>query len=116
MLDHAFYFLFQGQNFCLLATPSSRHQALYAAFVCGLDLPPGATKEIFVNAGLIHILVVSGSHLLFAEQLLKKVSSRWVGVGLTAYCWLTGWGAPALRALTRRFAAALLADWGWSHL
>ena len=50
---------------CESLTPSSNYQDFYKALVCGTDLPSSQLKEYFKMSGLLHLIVVSGSHLIF---------------------------------------------------
>lgn len=40
----------------------------YRAIICGANLPPGDLANGLRQAGLLHLIVVSGSHLLLLEQ------------------------------------------------
>lgn len=94
--------LHYGPQICQRATPQSPYAPLYAALVCGVPLKGGAELGLFLDAGLIHILVVSGAHLIFVERLTKWIPERPRIYVLAVYCWLTGFGAPVVRALNRR--------------
>lgn len=116
MLETLNYVVHAGVHHCLAATPTSVYAPLYSAFVCGVDLPAGSAKQLFVDTGLIHLMVVSGSHLIFFERLLVWLPAPLrLGI-LGVYCWLTDFGAPVVRAFTRRLCAGALHDWGWSAL
>lgn len=71
---------------------------MYAALVCGVNLSGGEVKQLFVDAGLIHILVVSGAHLVTLERMSRRAPAAFTNFLLAAYCWLTGFGAPVVRA------------------
>ncbi len=51
----------------------SRYRDIYEALLCGERLPAGRLKSVFVRGGLIHLMVVSGAHLLFLESAYKKI-------------------------------------------
>jgi ComEC/Rec2-related protein len=96
---HAFY------KFCLSHAPSSPYSYFYSSLVCGSPLPQGPLKTALINSSLLHLFVVSGSHLLFLEFFLsltlKKI--RYGGVIsafiLCLYGMMTDLQAPVLRAL-----------------
>src|SRR5262245_6137827 len=91
-----------GPEFCQYALPVSPYRALYAALVCGVSLPSGHEKQIFVDTGLIHLMVVSGSHLVFIERLTGFLPNSIRLVLGGAYAFLTGFQAPVMRAWMRR--------------
>lgn len=109
------YVLHYGPTLCVSHTPSSVYRPLYAALICGVEPPHNRAWELFVDTGLIHILVVSGAHLVFVERLVgRRTKFRLPALGL--YCWLTGFGAPVLRAFARRLCHLGLERCGWSRL
>lgn len=67
---------------CLRLSPDSSYRSWYQAIVCGQNLPPSTEKLWFQQTGLIHVIVVSGSHLVFLEDilLLLKLPAivRWI--------------------------------------
>ena len=64
--------LFHSQ--CLsLVSFESRYRNVYEALLCGRRLPEGDLKSAFVKGGLIHLMVVSGAHLLFLEAAWRKI-------------------------------------------
>ena len=84
--------------------------------VCGAALPPGEELTLFLDTGLIHLMVVSGAHLMFLERGLEWLPSRARWLTLAFYCWLTGFGPPVVKALARRSVSAPLGRRGWSGL
>lgn len=57
---------------------------------------------MFVDTGLIHLMVGSGTHLVFVEMLIW-IFPRPVRLAILGfYCFLTGFSAPAVRAFVRR--------------
>ena len=66
---------------------------------------------MFVDTGLIHLMVVSGSHLVFIEMLLGFLPARIRMLILAAYCYLTGFQAPVVRAFLRRLIGPALIKW-----
>jgi hypothetical protein len=61
---------------CRLASPSSRHSELYEAIVCGAQLSKSPLKDALKTSGLIHLMIVSGSHLVFLTQLIEILIDR----------------------------------------
>ncbi len=88
---------------CESLTPISDYQDFYKALVCGTDLPPSQLKEYFKMSGLLHLIVVSGSHLIFILFFYEKLFSdrfRYLKVILlTVYTFITGLQPPTVRAL-----------------
>jgi len=97
------------QNSCEnLFSQESSYRELSQAFICGSSLHDPLSKEIFLETGLIHLMVVSGSHLqtlLWLEQGLlffwnkKSWLKIFLALSLFFYCLLTGFQPPVLRAL-----------------
>lgn len=56
---------------CIKACPNSEHRDLYRAVVCGASIPMTSIRFSFTQTGLIHLLVVSGSHFIVLESLLR---------------------------------------------
>jgi hypothetical protein len=97
--------IFSGQEFCGTILPNSQYIELNRALVCGVDLPPGEVKDLLIGSGLIHLMVVSGSHLVFWEELLFFLPRRVRLAWLTIYAYLTGFQPPVVLALVRRWVA-----------
>lgn len=94
-----------GPDFCQGEMPKSELRNLYSALICGTTLSPSHAKLLFVDTGLIHLMVVSGSHLVFLEILLQFLPRGIVQTVLALYCYLTGFQAPVVRAFLRRMLA-----------
>jgi hypothetical protein len=64
---------------CVSYTPKSVHAELYSALVCGTRLSDPELKQQLARLGLIHLMVVSGAHLLILEAMGKKLlfKLRW---------------------------------------
>lgn len=100
-------------DWCLVHAPASAHRDWYQAIVCGKNLPPSQERTWFQQSGLIHIIVVSGSHLVFLDDLLKRIIGR--GRWAAGFRWLVLLGfslasdlqPPIVRALSQR-------TWTWS--
>ena len=90
-------------EFCLQASPTSPWQPLYQALVCGANLS-GDFTEALRRTSLLHVAIVSGSHLVLLEVLLHKVIPEKIRplkltlALLFIFCLLTGWQAPAVRS------------------
>jgi predicted membrane metal-binding protein len=116
MISESTNVLQQGPALCLSLLPASSHRDLIASLICGIPLSSGEVKQVFLDTGLIHLMVVSGAHLLFLESLVARAPLRWRLGLLGLYCWLTGFGAPVVKAFLRRAAEVLLRPLGWSGL
>lgn len=102
MSDSYISIIWNGAQICSEWMPRSTHRELYSALICGTDIQNGQHRQLFIDTGLIHLLVVSGAHLVFLEQWLEFLPPRMrLGV-LGIYSWLTGFGAPVVRAWARR--------------
>jgi len=108
--------LTSGQDFCRAFAPNSSFRELYDAIVCGVDLPQGPHRQLFIETGLFHLIVVSGAHLQFLEHRLRFLPQSILLPLLAIYCWLTGWGAPAVRAFARRLGLQMVSPKGWTPL
>lgn len=95
---------------------------LIAAFVCGVDLSSPSRKLLWIQSGLYHLLVVSGSHLIFLTEVLTWFETRYKenhssqstllfiiisSSVLIFYCLMSGFQAPIARALALRFTSFL---------
>ena len=101
-----------AHEMCLNHCPTSRHALYLKALVCGESLSAAGSaadlKSAFIKTGLIHLLVVSGSHLICLEELLsillKSRRFRFIR-GALIFCTLiffalaTGASPPVLRSL-----------------
>ena len=87
-----------------ISSLQSEFRDIYRALICGKRLPEGLIKETFIRNGLIHLMVVSGAHLLFLEKLWKNLNpprfqtSGVIGL-LTLYALTANFHPPVLRAL-----------------
>ncbi len=95
-------FLRSGPKVCVKFLPPSAWPHLYESLVCGVDLPAGEARQLFVDTGLIHVMVVSGSHLVFLEVFLGFLSPLLRLAVLGGYSFLVGFQAPVMRAFLRR--------------
>jgi hypothetical protein len=89
-----------GQSFCVRATPSSVFHELYSAIVCGESVRQQEYLHLFRGSGLIHILVVSGAHLIWLDALFARARLKpLLRVPLFfVYTLFSGFGAPIVRS------------------
>ncbi|WP_413557615.1 ComEC/Rec2 family competence protein [Bdellovibrio sp. HCB209] len=91
---------FQQKCLTLLPVESENHSAL-TSIVCGEKLTDQKLKQNLVKTSLIHIFVISGSHLILLDELLALLRVpfylRFLLTGI--YTLAVGWQPPAVRAL-----------------
>lgn len=90
------------QQKCRSSLPStSNYGEALASLVCGEKITDKDLDQTLKKTSLIHIFVVSGSHLLLLDQVLSILKIpfllRFLFLSLYALC--VGWQAPAVRAL-----------------
>lgn len=101
------------QTNCANLLPTEmKSRSLAQSFLCGTKISDPNTKEIFKQTSLLHLMVVSGSHLqilcFFILLPWPKKCQDWtvfkIGIFsiLSFYCLVTGFQAPLVRALTTR--------------
>lgn len=61
---------------CLRFTPESTYSNMYAALVCGKPLLDADFSQSLKNLGIFHIMIVSGSHLVFLSSLIENLFNR----------------------------------------
>lgn len=94
------------QNWCISQIPSqSVAQEPFAAFLCGKNIQNPFLKELLVQTGLIHLLVVSGGHFVFILTQLRRFKNKSLVVEfllfvplLFVFAVMTGFQAPVARA------------------
>ncbi len=102
------------QSLCAQALPESKFQFFTQSLVCGIRLDEPMAKNLFLQTGLLHLVVVSGAHLIFLEQFLKKIFQKIpqkafiICIFLFIYSLFTGFKAPVARALTQYLFNRLL--------
>jgi ComEC/Rec2-related protein len=95
----------QLQKICADHVPVGSSKDLQKALVCGIDLENSSPwKKMFIQTGLIHVIVVSGTHFLTLILLLNlfikgRLQSFAIFFVLTAYALVTGLQPPAIRSL-----------------
>jgi len=100
----------------------STYPEIYQALICGKRLPFGELRELFVKGGLIHLMIISGAHLIFLEHWLSKLplpsrfQTLFLSVSLIIYALMSQLHPPVLRALfsffIRRFSQKNKLFWG----
>lgn len=88
------------ESVCQSQFQSATLKNLGNALVCAQDLSPGASKDLFLQLGLYHVIVVSGAHLIFLSFLLTALSAprAFKFLLLFLFAVMTGLQAPVLRA------------------
>ncbi|RYX78061.1 hypothetical protein EON76_06990, partial [bacterium] len=120
-------FIEQAHLTCLNACPHSKHVELYQAVVCGGRIQSPSVRAIFAQLGLIHLLVVSGSHFVVLESLLKltvlkitphRLRGAFVFSILLLFTLMTKASPPVLRAFFMfcLLAANLAFSLQWTRL
>ena len=108
-----------AQNRCrILFHKSFDSSQIIEAFLCGVDLPEGEIKSIFIQTSLYHLIVVSGSHLSFLLLFLSFLRLQNSLIVFLASCGLaliTGFQAPIVRALVQSLWHGLnvFCRWHW---
>lgn len=94
------------QNKCVLLSPNEfQNREWISAVVCGKNPAQNSEYRLLQMSGLLHLVVVSGSHLVFIEQILSFVFERFKWrllakiLVLTAFALITGFQPPVVRAL-----------------
>lgn len=84
---------------------ASLYTDIHSALICGERLPAqGEIKKLFTDSGIIHLMVVSGVHLLFLEK-MWNVFPKWpyksilILFSLIFYCLVASLHPPVVRAL-----------------
>ncbi len=117
----------QLHQICVRACPTGDQAEFYRAIVCGSKLESYELRSDFAQIGLIHLLVVSGSHLVVLEVLtrvsiLKRVSPAFRSAAslsiLFVFTLMTLASPPVLRAFLNLILKDLNARYllNWSRL
>lgn len=92
---------------------------VYKGLICGSKDIGKSTEQLFLNTGLYHLLVVSGSHLVLLDSYLEKTIAKnfkikWLLLFL--YTEMCLFQAPVLRALSSYTITAFSRRWhmGWT--
>lgn len=93
-------------NWCLQQVQTGQGELtdLYSALLCGKRLPESEIKKTFISLGLLHLMVISGAHLIFMEKTWNLLPSfRFKNILLVLFLLIysmgTGLNPPILRAL-----------------
>ena len=99
-------------NWCVGNLPKGRFQSLYGALCCGAALPKNSPEfQLFRHLGLVHLLVVSGLHLLTLEKTLYYVLQKrtWIArlspLILVVFVAICQFAPPVTRAYLQRILA-----------
>ncbi len=78
LLDNFTFLSTEAHKFCLDLLPhNSQTQPALQALVCGHNFESLETSKLYLSSGLIHLFVVSGSHLILAEKVLSSLFRIW---------------------------------------
>lgn len=102
------------QQKCLKQVPENHPTATaIQALLCGEKITDSRLKENLSRTSLIHIFIVSGSHLILLDHFLSILKIplflRFLSLGF--YALAVGWQAPAVRALGALILRAGLRHW-----
>ncbi len=99
-------------NFCLKIAPSGQFIELYQAIVCGETISNPQFLKSFRDSGLMHIMVVSGSHLLTLRSLI--LWPRLQIPLLILYCCVTNFQPPVVRGIVQLVLQESVKPLNWS--
>ncbi|HWU42256.1 MAG TPA: ComEC/Rec2 family competence protein [Bdellovibrio sp.] len=106
---------FQEKCFGLVPTESVNRAAL-SSLLCGKNITDSSLKENLIKTSIIHIFVISGSHLILLDELLSllRVPLFFRFLFLGCYSLATGWQPPAVRALLALIVKTYFRCWHWN--
>lgn len=96
---------------CLQIIPTkTEHHNTLASLVCGEKITDESLKQNLQKTSLLHIFIVSGSHLILFDELLSilKIPLFLRFLFLSFYSLCVGWQPPAVRALIGFIAKEVL--------
>ncbi|MDG0816106.1 ComEC/Rec2 family competence protein [Bdellovibrio svalbardensis] len=101
---------------CVQTLPTeSVNRKILSSLLCGENITDTELKDKLIKTSLIHIFVISGSHLILLDELLSilriPVFVRFLF--LSFYSLAVGWQPPAVRALVALGARILFQRWSW---
>lgn len=103
---------------CVELSPQKFANAQWiSAVVCGKNPARNQDYDLLQLSGLLHLIVVSGSHLVLVEQVLSFLFNRFHFrflikiIFLTAFAFMTGFQAPVVRALVAQLLNHLQNSW-----
>lgn len=78
LLDNFTFLSNEAHQFCLDLLPTNPQTGpALQALVCGHNFESLETSQLYLSSGLIHLFVVSGSHLILAEKVLSSLFRIW---------------------------------------
>lgn len=97
------YFSWEIHRTCIELSPSGEFENFYQNIVCGSSLTPSGEIQQLKTLGLIHLMVVSGAHLIFFLEMLKLFLPtnlyQWLRIPLSFFMVLVcNLHAPIVRA------------------
>lgn len=92
----------------------SKHREAVSALVCGARLQDQHIHSLFVKSQLLHLLIVSGSHLVFLDQLMGffRIPFFVRFFMCLIYCFACNFEAPVVRALGANLLRGLFKIYG----
>jgi len=90
----------RAQSTCLAQAPPITHAEIWKSMICGNPLSSPSWNQLLTQVGLIHIIVVSGAHLILIKKFLNlfRLNRPIVCICEIIYCFFTGLQAPVVRA------------------
>lgn len=101
LLENASLFSEKAHKVCVDWTPIlMSYPEILDALLCGKNITDETTQSLLIKSSLIHLFVVSGSHLLLINEILLRVRLPAIFriLGMGAYCFVCQWQAPVVRA------------------
>lgn len=101
-------------EFCVRNSPPSKYRIWYEGIVCGRNVPASSEKDHLIKSGLIHLIVVSGSHLVFVDSFVSLIFKRFPFSGffrlfaLLCFTLISNLQPPVTRALIQRLLHSYL--------
>lgn len=114
MLQNLSYLLHQK---CLIQIPTPTiYTPALSALVCGENFNSVSEAQLYTSTGLIHLFVVSGSHLILIQKMMKKVSlilfkkefSIFIIIALFFYAAVCQFNPPVTRSFIFLFLSYLV--------
>ena len=118
ILNNFIFFSEKAHHFCLLLLPENPStQPTLQALVCGQNFSSFEDSRLYTSAGLIHLFVVSGSHLILMEKFINwvltalnfKFPTSTKLVLLFLYCLVCQLNPPVVRSFLHMFLVVVLA-------
>ena len=93
-------------HYCVNTIPLNRRfSEILSALLCGTNLKNPFDKKTFIEMGVYHFIVVSGSHLNLIDKIINtlsfgKIKKTFLFILLFIYCLTTLFQAPVVRAFS----------------